>query len=66
MWDRHQDKREADLEAGVKVVWVLDPRTKAVTSCRPGVGPQMVSGREELTAGDVLPGFRVPAADLFG
>ena len=66
VWERHQDKREAYLEAGVKVVWVLDPRTRAVTIYRHGVGPKMVSDRDELTAPDVLPGFRVPAADLFG
>ncbi len=66
VWDRHQDKREAYLDAGVKVVWVLDPRTRAVTIYRPGVGPKMVSDQEVLTAPDVLPGFSVPAADLFG
>lgn len=63
---RHDDKVDALLAAGVKVVWVLSPRRKNVTIYRPGVGPKMVSDREELTAPDVLPGFRVPAADLFG
>ena len=63
---RRHRKRTAYLRAGVKLVWILDPLDGTVTAYRPGADPVMFSGRQEVTADDVLPGFRVPAADLFG
>ena len=47
-------------------MWVLDPDVRTVTAFRPAADPVMFSGRQDVTAPDVLPGFRVPAADLFG
>ena len=65
-----QKKKNAKLgkyrRAGVKLVWVLDPDDKTVTAYRPGANPVLFSGTQDVTADDVLPGFRVPAADLFG
>lgn len=66
VWERHQNKIDAYLAARVKLVWVLDPRRKTVTAYRPDADPALVAGRQPVTAPDVLPGFSVPAADLFG
>lgn len=63
-------KRDAKLkkyrQAGAPLVWLLDPELRTVTAHRPGADPVMFSGRQPVTAPDVLPGFAVPAADLFG
>jgi len=60
------EERVADfLLAGSRLVWVVDPRPRTVTVHRPGVEPLVLGVRGGLTAGDVIPGFRVPVADLF-
>ena len=64
--ERHDAKIDALLAAGVKLVWELRPRRQTVTALRPGRPPETFSGSQDVTAPDVLPGFRVPAADLFG
>jgi Uma2 family endonuclease len=53
------------LAAGVKVVWVADPRTKTVVAHRPGQAPEVFSGDSVLTVEDVIPGLRLPLNDVF-
>ena len=53
------------LAAGVRLVWVVLPETRDARVYRPG---RSVSGVEPdgfLDGEDVLPGFRLPLADLF-
>jgi Uma2 family endonuclease len=52
--------------AKVRLVWLLDPELRTVTAIRPDVSTATFSGTLDVTAQDVLPGFRVPAVDLFG
>jgi Uma2 family endonuclease len=55
------------LAAGVALVWVVDtaPDRETVTVHRPGQ-PARVLGRGDLLTGeDVLPGFRLPLAELW-
>jgi Uma2 family endonuclease len=52
-------------DAGVPLVWVIDPDFRTVTVHRPGAEPVMLNATQELDGGDVLPGFRVPVARLF-
>ncbi len=52
-------------DAGVQLVWVIDPDFRTVTVHRPGAPPVMHNDTEELDGGDALPGFRVPVARLF-
>jgi Uma2 family endonuclease len=59
------EKIDAYLDAGVPLVWVIDPFDRTVTVYRPGAEPELVNVRQELTADPQLPGFRVPAARLF-
>ncbi len=63
---RRDAKLAAYRRAGVRLVWLLDPTLKTVTLIRPDGTTATFDGRQEVTADDVLPGFRVPAADLFG
>ncbi|HEX2514321.1 MAG TPA: Uma2 family endonuclease [Chloroflexota bacterium] len=61
------DKVAEYLAAGVALVWVIDtdPAHETVTVHRPG-RPVRVLGREDvLTGEDVLPGFRLPLAELW-
>ncbi len=57
-------KTDEYLSAGVRCVWVLDPRTRTVEVRRPG-GSAVLTAADELTAEDVLPGFHCPVADFF-
>jgi Uma2 family endonuclease len=53
------------LDCGVELVLTLEPVFRTVTAYRPGSRPELFSGEQILIAEDVLPGFRVPVADLF-
>lgn len=53
------------LGAGGRAVWVLDPERRTVTVHRPGRKPVRLSTGEVLDGEPVLPGFRVPVAELF-
>ncbi|QDT15208.1 Uma2 family endonuclease [Alienimonas californiensis] len=66
--DRHADvvrKVTGYLEAGVKLVWVVDPPAREVTIYRPDAPPAFAAGDAPLPASDALPGFQCRAADLF-
>jgi Uma2 family endonuclease len=52
------------LENGVAVVWVIDPEARAITIYSK-TGVKKLTEGDTLMGGDVLPGFRCKAADLF-
>lgn len=60
-----QVKVAAYLEAGVKLVWVVDPVFRTVSVYRPDADPEMFAGDEPLTAEPHLPGFSVPTFKCF-
>jgi len=53
------------LRAGVPLVWVVNDQLRRVHVHRPGASVVTLSVGDELTGGDVLPGFRCPVADFF-
>jgi Uma2 family endonuclease len=54
------------LEAGVSLVWVIDPPKRRVALYRPGdVFPTFLNEGEILENLPELPGFRCPVADFF-
>jgi Uma2 family endonuclease len=59
------EKIDGYLQAGVALVWVIDPHDRTVTIYRPGQEPEFVNVRQELSGDPHLPGFHVPAAHLF-
>lgn len=59
------DKITDYLNNGVEVVWVIDPDNKRVTIYSKTAGVQMLTEKDALPGGDVLPGFRCKMADLF-
>jgi Uma2 family endonuclease len=53
------------LEAGCRVVWVVDPETKTVTVYRGGAETVLFRESDTLSGGDVLPGFSLPVSEIF-
>ena len=60
------EKVDEYLQAGVRLVWVIDPRRKTVRIYRPAGQAQLTLGLvDELDGEDVIPGFKLPVARLF-
>jgi Uma2 family endonuclease len=53
------------LSAGCSAVWVVDPDSRTVTYYRSRNKMTLLAGDGSVDAGNILPGFRQPAADLF-
>ena len=62
---RVAEKALAYLEAGTRLVWVLEPVTKTVTVYRSETDIEMLTRDDTLTGEDVIPGFACPIAHLF-
>ena len=58
-------KVEQWLQAGARLVWVVNPRTRKVVVHTPGE-VLIRSGSDVLDGGEVLPGFSCPVAEIFG
>jgi Uma2 family endonuclease len=54
------------LQAGVQLVWLVDPETRTVAIFRPDAAPKMIVESDTLDGGDVLADFMVPVAEIFG
>jgi Uma2 family endonuclease len=63
--DRGQREGPDVAGAGVRLVWVVDPQSRLVTVHRPDGTGEVLSRHVALDGEDVLPGFRLPLADLF-
>jgi Uma2 family endonuclease len=66
--DKHEEiteKVQEYLNAGVALVWVIDPVLRTVTVCRPDAAPVLFNVHQELTAEPHLSGFRVAVAEIF-
>ena len=59
------EKASMWLEAGVRLVWVVDPPTRTVAVHAPGRDIQALGAGDALDGEDVVPGFRVAVANLF-
>lgn len=58
-------KVAAYLDAGCRLVWVVEPRQRTVTAWTPDRQSRVFRADETLDGGDVLPGFTVPLANVF-
>ncbi len=59
------DKAFEYLDAGVKVVLVVDPESRSAGVFRSNELPQRFTNGDELTLPDILPGFSVPVRNFF-
>jgi Uma2 family endonuclease len=61
-----EEKVRDYLEAGTRLVWVIDLRRRTVTVHRPGAEPDILGPDDHLDGGDLLPGFSLPVSRLVG
>jgi Uma2 family endonuclease len=54
------------LQAGVRLVWLVDPETHTVTIFRQDAAPKTIGEGDTLDGGDVLPNLMVPVTEIFG
>ena len=59
------DKTRDYFAGGARAVWVIDPISETATVHLPGKAPQTLERGDALDGGSVLPGFRLPLAELF-
>lgn len=60
-----QEKILEYLDAGTHLVWVVDPRTRAVTVFRSKSNVRVLTDGDTLEGDDVLPGFKLEISELF-
>ncbi len=53
------------LEAGASLVWVLSPKMRTVTVYRSRTDIKILTEKDTLDGGPVIPGFQYPIAKLF-
>ncbi|MGH2618432.1 MAG: Uma2 family endonuclease [Thermomicrobiales bacterium] len=58
-------KIEMYQEAGVLLIWLVDPDAKTVTVIAAGKATRVLQTDDTLDGGDILPGFSVPVAEIF-
>ncbi len=59
------EKANEYLQAGARVVWILDPSNQTVTEYRQDKPARVVDSRDALTVEDIIPGFNVLVSSLF-
>ena len=64
-WARTLARVQELLDAGVKVVCVLDPRTESITVFTSDNPPQTLYKGDNLSLPTVLPGFELPVSRIF-
>jgi Uma2 family endonuclease len=63
---REVNEKVADwLEAGTRVVWVINSKRRGVTAYRSTTDVTHLSEGDELDGGDVVPGFRCKVSEIF-
>jgi Uma2 family endonuclease len=58
------DKVGEYLQAGVRLVWVIEPEKRQATAYRGLTDVQVIAATGSLEGEDVLPGFRCPLTDI--
>jgi len=64
-WVSIQEKIEDYLNAGVRVVWIVDPDKRIVTAFRRNQQPHVFTEADTLAVEDIIPGFRMSVRDVF-
>jgi len=61
----HRAKAHEYLAGGVKLIWVVDPEARTVTSYDSKLKSTVLEAEATLAAESVLPGFSCTVADFF-
>jgi Uma2 family endonuclease len=54
------------LEGGARMVWVVSPKLHTVTVYRSLTDIVMLTANDNVDGGDVVPGFQIKVAEIFG
>jgi Uma2 family endonuclease len=65
LWREVIAKVDEYLEAGVMLVWVIDPEARSVHVYRRGGTVSLLREGDELSGEDIIPGFRCSVTSLF-
>jgi len=65
-WSEVNEKLAEYFAIGAQMVWVADPRLRQVYVYRSLTQLERLTADDVLSGGEVLPGFSVPVAELFG
>jgi Uma2 family endonuclease len=65
LWQEVNGKVYEYLEAGVPMVWVIDPEGRTVHVYRRGGNGSLLREGDELSGEEIIPGFRCPVTSLF-
>lgn len=60
-----QQKVRDYLEGGARLIWIIAPQAKTVTVYRADGSARLLRENDSLEGEDVLPGLRIPLAELF-
>lgn len=60
-----KEKSEAWIAAGVKLLWVVDPKMETMTVYRSASDVETKTGSDFLDGGEVVHDFRCTVADIF-
>jgi Uma2 family endonuclease len=60
-----EEKVRQWLEAGTVLVWVVNPRRRIVTVYRGAGDSTVLTDKDTLDGGELIPGFTLPVADIF-
>jgi Uma2 family endonuclease len=60
-----EDKFQNYLDAGARMVLVVNPKRRTVTVRRLGAEPVVLLTEDTINGADVVPGFQLPVADVF-
>jgi len=66
--DSHEEVQQKVLDylnAGTKMIWIIQPRTRTITVHRSLKDVYTLTEDDALDGADVLPGFSVPVQDIF-
>ena len=54
------------LESGTRLLWVVSPKMRTVTVYRSLTEIAVLTDKDTLDGGDVVPGFQISVAEIFG
>ncbi|MDT4898998.1 MAG: hypothetical protein QOH25_4075 [Acidobacteriota bacterium] len=60
-----EEKIEEYLEAGVKLIWIINPKKRTITIYQSNIEPQTLTEADTLDGREVVPGFQYSLARLF-
>jgi len=63
--DRSHERRRTSCNAGVPVVWVMDPDLELVTVIEPGKPAQAFNITQNVPSHPLMPGLGASVKDLF-